>query len=171
MSGRRHVSTAYSRPLTTALSFFGPGIIFAPLFGRVRNVSTRINQETVNDTAKLLMHRLIARSLARNPSLRNRAKSSLAQMARHFPDRTFVAEWEALLRLPVSKLRNVLTRRDQHMKRLRVSSPFVTAEGVNFTDAALRRRIGLAARRIASRSPMLRKNGSLGPGVRSRPLI
>ena len=115
-------------------------------------MSNSVNQEIVNDTAKLLMHRLIARALARDNSLVERARDSLADMARHFPDRTFVPEWQALLSLPVGKLRNLLTSRDQYMKRLRLSSPFVTAEGVDFTDNALRRRIGRAAKRIAGAS-------------------
>jgi hypothetical protein len=115
-------------------------------------MATPLNQEIVNDTAKLLMHRLIARLLARDPSLVDRARSSLARAARRFPDRSFVAEWDSLLRLPISALCEMLTRRDQHMRRLRLSSPFVKAEGVDFTDAALRRRIGRAAKRLAARA-------------------
>jgi hypothetical protein len=115
-----------------------------------------LNQEIVNDTTKLIMHRLIARMLSRDPLLVNRAKASLARAARHFPDRTFIAEWQSLLGLPVSLLRNLLTRRDQHMTRLRLSSPFVVAEGIDFTDPRLRRRIMRAAKRIAARGSIRR---------------
>jgi hypothetical protein len=121
-------------------------------------MTDRLNQESVNDTAKLLMHRIIARSLARDPLLVARARSSLAAMARRFPDRTFVTEWESLLRLSVCSLRNLLTSRDQQMRRLRLSSPFVTAEGVDFTDIALRRRIGRAAKRLAARASVRRNH-------------
>jgi hypothetical protein len=38
-----------------------------------------LNQEIINDTAKLIMHRLIARWLVRDPSLVHRAKASLAK--------------------------------------------------------------------------------------------
>src|SRR5712691_730936 len=100
-----------------------------------------LNQEMVNDTAKLIMHRLIARSLVRDPLLVDRAKSSLAKISARFPDRSFVADWEELLSLPTSSLRVLLTRRTQRMMRLRLSSPFVIAEGVDFRDATLRRRI------------------------------
>jgi hypothetical protein len=131
-------------------------------------MNTFVNQEAVNDTAKLFMHRLIARSLARDPSLLDRARISLAKAARRFPDRSFIAEWESLLRLPVCTLRKALTRRDQYMKRLRLSSPFVNAEGVDFTDAALRRRIGRAAKRIAIRS-VLREGRALPNGDERRP--
>jgi hypothetical protein len=119
-----------------------------------------LNQESVNDTAKLLMHRLIARLLARDPSLIECARASLATAARRFPDHTFIPEWESLLRLPVCSLRNLLTSRDQRMRRLRLSSPFVTAEGIDFTDDTLRRRIARAAKRIATRASMRRAHSA-----------
>jgi hypothetical protein len=50
----------------------------------------RINRETVNDAAKLMMHRLIARELGRAPSLLDRARISQAKMALRFADRPFV---------------------------------------------------------------------------------
>ena len=109
-----------------------------------------LNQEIVNDTAKLIMHRLIARLLVRDPLLVDRAKVSLTKISIHFPDRSFVADWERLLRLPKSELRALLTSRN--MKRLRLSSPFVTAEGVDFRDQTLRRRIRRAAKRVVARA-------------------
>jgi hypothetical protein len=45
----------------------------------------------------------------------------------------------------------LLTSRHPEMKRLRLSSPFVIADGADFTDPDLRRRIRRAARRIAER--------------------
>jgi hypothetical protein len=123
-----------------------------------------LNQETVNDTAKLIMDRLIARSLARDPTLIDRAKASLAKMSLRFPDCSFVADWEKLLRLPTQELRILLTSRDQDMKRLRLSSPFVTAEGVDFTDQTLRRRIWRAAKRIVASTS--RRADRFGQGIR-----
>src|SRR5258705_11992681 len=104
-----------------------------------------LNQEIVNDTTKLIMHRLIARLLARDPLLVDRAKASLVNLANHFPDRSFVADWDKLLRLPEAELRALLTSRNQNMRRLGLSSPFVTAKGGDFSDQTLRRRIRLAA--------------------------
>lgn len=115
-------------------------------------MDTPVNQEVVNDTAKLIMHRLIARSLGRDPSLRERARVSLATMASHFPALSFGQEWDKLLRLPTNELRRRLVDRDPEMKRLRLSSPFVIAEGIDFTQPALRRRIRRAARRLAERA-------------------
>ena len=111
-----------------------------------------VNREIVNDAAKLIMHRLLARALARDPSLIERAKAALAASAARFPNRSFIADWNELLHLPVGELRSRLTSRSQESKRLRLSSPFVTADGVDFTDETLRRRIGRAAKRIAARS-------------------
>ena len=109
------------------------------------------NQEMVNDTAKLIMHRLIARRLARDPSLVERARVSHEKMAVRFLDRTFVQEWKRLLELSPNQLRNLLTSRHAEMKRLRLSSPFVIAEGIDFSDPNLRRRIRRAAKRIVAR--------------------
>ena len=117
-----------------------------------RIMHTRLNQEIVNDTAKLIMHRLIARLLVHDPSLIDRAKVSLTKISAHFPDQPFVAEWEELLRLPTWKVRALLTSRNQSMKRLRLSSPFMTAEGVDFGEQSLRRRVRRAAKRIVARS-------------------
>ncbi|HWV51734.1 hypothetical protein [Pseudorhodoplanes sp.] len=106
----------------------------------------------MNDTAKLMMHRLIARRLSHDPSLIERAKVSLGRSADRFGNYTFVHDWNELLELPVSEIRHRLTCRDEKMTRLRLSSPFVLAEGVDFEDEALRRRIWRAAKRIAVRS-------------------
>jgi hypothetical protein len=121
-----------------------------------------LNQEIVNDTAKLIMHRLIARLLVRDPLLVDRAKVSLAKISVHFPDRSFVADWQELLSLPTWELRALLTSRNQDMKRLRLSSPFVTAEGVDFGDQTLRRRIRRAAKRIVARASRRAEGHSQG---------
>jgi len=112
---------------------------------------SNVNQEVVNDTAKLMMHRLVARGLARDPSLVDRAKASAAQIAERYPDRDFVRDWNKLLELSADQLRSRLTSRDPEMYRLRLSSPFVRVEGFGFTDQRLRRRIRQAAKRVAER--------------------
>ncbi|MET4019829.1 MULTISPECIES: hypothetical protein [Bradyrhizobium] len=115
-------------------------------------MSVRINREYVNDTAKLIMHRLIARQIGRDPSLVERAKDSLAHNYQRFEGYAFVREWSDMLGFPPSTVRRRLTSRDEEMTRLRLSSPFVLAEGINFEDDTLRRRIWKAAKRIAERS-------------------
>lgn len=117
----------------------------------IRSMVKMLNQEAVNDAAKLIMHRLVARRLARDSSLIDRAKTSQASISMQFPSMTFVHEWDDLLALPAETLRGLLTSRNAAMKRLRLSSPFVTTEGVDFTDPDLRRRIRRAAKRIVER--------------------
>jgi hypothetical protein len=113
-------------------------------------MSVSVNQETVNDTAKLIMHRLIARRLLRDPSLVEQARQSLAKIAIRFSDRPFVREWEIILRRSPREIARFLGDRGDEAKRLRLSSPFVIAEGIDFTNEELRRRIWRAAKRIAS---------------------
>jgi hypothetical protein len=115
-------------------------------------MSTLPNRETVNDTAKLIMHRLIARELALDPTLVERARVQLGKMAVRFPDRSFVHDWEAVLQRPISEIAAVLIGRNQDARRLRLSSPFILADGIDFKNEALRRRIGQAAKRIATRT-------------------
>jgi hypothetical protein len=102
-------------------------------------------------------------ALACSRSIIGRSGESLArQNFGPFPDRSFVADWEELLRLPTWELRALLTSRNQDMKRLRLSSPFVTAEGVDFGDQTLRRRIRRAAKRIVARASRRAEGHSQG---------
>ena len=114
-------------------------------------MGTAPNRETVNDTAKLIMHRLVARELARDPSLVHRARVQLEKMGARYPHRSFMSDWDAMLRRPVAEIIAVLTGRGQEARRLRLSSPFVLADGIDFKDEALRRRIEQAAKRVAGR--------------------
>jgi hypothetical protein len=120
-------------------------------------MSVEFNQEYVNDTAKLIMHRLIARAISRDPSLVEKAKVSLERSSQHFEDYSFVREWSELLDYPLSEIRGLLASRSERMTRLRLSSPFILAEGIDFGNAALRRRIWRAAKRVAQASPTFTK--------------
>jgi hypothetical protein len=120
-----------------------------------------VNQETVNDTAKLMIHRLISRQLRRDPTLIERAKASNARISNRYAGSPFVREWDELLRLPPSMLGAKLRSGSSDMVRLRASSPFVLAEGVDLTDYRLRLRIRRAAKRIVLRSSANRARISL----------
>jgi hypothetical protein len=120
----------------------------------VEAMSIELNQEYVNDTAKLMMHRLIARAISRDPSLVEKAKVSLDRRLQHFEDYSFVREWSELLNHPLPEIRRLLVSRSERMTRLRLSSPFILAEGIDFGNTALRRRIWRAAKRVAQASPM-----------------
>jgi hypothetical protein len=110
------------------------------------------NREIVNDNAKLMIHRLLARELGRDHRLLERARLSHQRQLERFPDHSFVGDWLELLGRPISEVRVLLTSRSREMSRLRLSSPFVAADGVDFTDQELRLRIWRAARRLAVRA-------------------
>ncbi len=116
-------------------------------------MSVELNQEHVNDTAKLMIHRLIARAIGRDPSLVEKAKVSLDRSSQHFEGYSFVREWSELLDLPPSEICRLLASRSERMTRLRLSSPFILAEGIDFGNTALRRRIWRAAKRVAQGAP------------------
>ena len=98
-------------------------------------------------TAKLMMHRLVARQIRRAPTL-VKAKVAHARQADQFAGWPFVHEWDELLSLPPAELASKLISRDREMVRLRNSSPFYLAEGIDFGDYDMRIRIGRAAKRV-----------------------
>lgn len=55
------------------------------------------------------------------------AKHSLGRSLDRFENYTFIRDWSELLSLPVSEIRYRLSRRDEQMTRLRLSSPFMLA--------------------------------------------
>ncbi|MBJ7408172.1 MULTISPECIES: hypothetical protein [Bradyrhizobium] len=111
-----------------------------------------LNEGIVGDTAKLMMHRLIVRMLRRDPSLVEKAKLAHERQASQFAGWPFVREWQELLALPPKELASKLISRDREMVRLRNTSPFWLAEGVDFGDYHARVRLRKAARRIVKRS-------------------
>ena len=123
-------------------------------------------QEIVNDTAKLMMHRLIARLLVRDPLLLERARVSLGPNVGPF-SRSILCRGMGRAASPLTAAASLLlTSCNQHMRRLRLSSPFVTAEGVDFRDRKLRLRIRRAAKRIVAR--IARRAGGHNQDTRPR---
>ena len=123
-----------------------------------------VNEGVIGDTARLMMHRLIARMLRRDPSLVERARVAHARQADQFTDWPFVSEWDQLLALPTRELASKLVSRDREMVRLRNSSPFYLADGVDFGGYDARVRLRRAARRIVERG--LAAGQSAAPRVR-----
>jgi len=111
-----------------------------------------INQETVNDVAKRMMHRLVSRRIGDDPSLVKLARQKHAESACRYSGRAFFREWNGLLELPLTDLRARLISRDSEMVRLRLSSPLLVTPGIDFSNYDFRLRIRRAARRIAARS-------------------
>jgi hypothetical protein len=114
-------------------------------------MTLEVNRRVVGDSAKLIMHRLIARQIRRDPALVDRARIAHAHQADQFTGWPFVREWDELLSLPPDELTSKLISRDREMARLRNSSPFYLCEGVDFEGYKMRIRISRAARRIVER--------------------
>jgi hypothetical protein len=108
-----------------------------------------INSEDMNNTAKLIMHRLIARAIGRDPSSIEKARDALP----HGSGYSFVVDWNNILKLPVNEVRRLITSRSENMTRLRLSSPFAFV--IDLTNVDLRRRIHRIARRLVERGNIL----------------
>lgn len=109
---------------------------------RRENLSTvarkpTVNRESVNDRAKLILHRLVARGLRANPALLEDARTRLQSLAGPAPD--YVTQWARVLDRPAEDVANLIGSRSEQMTHLRVSSPFRLPEG--FDDEAWRRRV------------------------------
>jgi hypothetical protein len=100
-----------------------------------------LNAEVVNDRAKLLTHRILARQLSVDPDLIERARQIISKQRSVGRSYSFLDEWEQLLNLEPSTLRRLITERSENMARLRISSPLGLASGLFTEDEALRRRI------------------------------
>jgi hypothetical protein len=137
-SGRVSVSRRGGKPLTIT-----PHMIILCFWSSI-DMNVRINEEMVNDRAKLILHRLIARRLSQDPDLIVEARSQLT-VVDEAPD--YVKEWDELLQLDPTHIRRVLTSRSERMRRLRLSSPFSNA--LDIQDPAFRKRVWRIARRGA----------------------
>lgn len=111
-----------------------------------------LNAEDINDRAKLLAHRLVARRLASDPSIIERARQILSDQRAQGRGYAFIDEWEHLLDLGPERLRRLITERSETMTRLRTSSPLGIASGMFSGDEALRRRIRRKAKEGLLRS-------------------
>lgn len=99
------------------------------------------NAETVNDRAKLLYHRIVARQIATDPDLIDRARQVISEWRSMGHQYDVFDEWDRLLNLDPAQLRRQITERSENMTRLRISSPLGIASGLFVNDEALRRRI------------------------------
>ena len=108
--------------------------------------NAHIDAEAVNDRAKLILHRLAARRLARAPETLDLARAEIAaRRARDASGRAeFLDEWDALLAAGPAVVRRKLVERTETMRRLRLSTPFALLAGM--TDPDFRRRVWRRAR-------------------------
>lgn len=98
-----------------------------------------VNKENVNDRAKLIMHRLVARRLVQDPMLIEHARDRVRQRLAEGAALECAAEWDRLLGRGPAAVRRAIVSRGPEMERLRLSSPLLALVG--FRDETLRRRI------------------------------
>lgn len=119
-----------------------------------------INRERINDRGKLLYHRLVARKLAQNPDLIDRARSKVEEWigtdACTAP--VYAKRWQRLLAQDLSLVRRQLVSRSEEMVWLRSASPFGVLEDFMIADVERRRKLW----RIASRG-IRREHDDSGP--------
>ena len=96
-----------------------------------------VNRESVNDRAKFILHRLVARRLRANPSLLDDARRRLRSLEGPAPD--YVTEWARVLDRPSEDIAKLIGSRSEKMTQLRISSPFRLPQ--EFDDEAWRRRV------------------------------
>ena len=105
--------------------------------------------EIVNDTAKLIIARMISRELGKRSSLVDEAFERPEDMAERNGDTDYVQMWRELLRSDTRSIQRVLRGRDEVSTWLRLTTPF-SAKGANIpiTDVQFLRRLWLDARRL-----------------------
>ena len=112
-----------------------------------------VNAEAVNDRAKLIMHRLIARRMGSDSEIVMKARTVISEARAAGQSQNYLDQWRALLALEPGELRTIITRRSAEMNRLRVQSPFTL--GAEIQDPELRKRLWRMARqgRVSRAAP------------------
>lgn len=113
---------------------------------------TELHAEHINALSSLIMSRMIYRHLRNQPDLIKRVADGLESEIKALdPDKvaTYAHEWLQVLRDP-AKLKQTMTGSGENDLWLRKSKPFhASAVGLDFTDIEWRKRMRLAAWRIA----------------------
>jgi len=96
---------------------------------------------------------MISRALRDRPELVKVAVQENDSLREEYGDHGQLMEWDAILKLPVDEIRQLLTSRSERMDRLRIDSPFIRPliGQFGFSDDEQRRRILLASRRLIKR--------------------
>ena len=95
-----------------------------------------VNRETVNDRAKLILHRVLAGHLRRSNQLLVEARQRLKAMPQPVPDH--VRDWLEILDQPVDLVAKLIVMRSDRLTRLRTASQFQLSAA--YDDPAWRRR-------------------------------
>jgi hypothetical protein len=111
--------------------------------------------ETVNDTAKLIIGRMISRAILDKPEMVTEALGRLEAMAERNGETDYVQMWRDVLRQDIPSIQRVLRGRDEVSTWLRLTIPFSPASArIPLTDTEFRRRIWRDARRLVMMRPI-----------------
>jgi hypothetical protein len=121
-------------------------------FARGLRSPPRANAEQINDRAKLLYHRLVARRLRCDPGLVARVRHVLGEPPFSAAASFWADDWRRLLDGPLPQLTRVLVERSPDAARLRVNSPFPLVDELKIDKEELRRRLWRVARRGFARA-------------------
>ena len=116
-------------------------------FARDLREPLRPNAEEINDRAKLLYHRLVARRLRRDSGLVARVRDVVGKPPFAAAASPWTDDWRLLLDAPLSQLLGVLVERSSYATRLRVNSPFPFVSELKIANEELRRRLWRVAKR------------------------
>ncbi|MDW9439228.1 MULTISPECIES: hypothetical protein [Sinorhizobium] len=115
---------------------------------------TDLHAEHINALSSLIMSRMIYRRLRNRPDLIEQIAAGLEAVIKSLDPQkvaSYAHEWLQVLGDP-GKLKAVMTGSGENDLWLRKSKPFhASAVGLDFTDIEWRKRMRLAARRIAAR--------------------
>ena len=96
-----------------------------------------VNRETVNDRAKLILHRLVAGHLRRGNQLLVEARQRFKAMPQPVPE--YVRDWLEILDHSVDEVARLIVKRSEALARLRTASPSQLPAA--YDDPAWRRRV------------------------------
>jgi hypothetical protein len=94
------------------------------------------NQEMVNDRAKLILHRFVARSIRKDATPLEAARKKLATIEGFVPD--YIEAWRKILDQPAHDVARQIIQRSDTMVRLRTASPFSAPPGLDDPDTRRR---------------------------------
>jgi hypothetical protein len=121
-------------------------------FARELRERPRPNAEQINDRAKLLYHRLVARRLRHDPGLVARVREVVDRPPFATAASFWADDWRRLLNTSLAHLLRVLIERSPDAVRLRVNSPFPFVSELKIEKEELRRRLWKVARRGFARA-------------------
>ena len=119
----------------------------------------RPDAEAVNDRARLVRHRLVARRMRDVPGILERARENAKAMGAT-PEG---AAWRRILAGSAARVADEVRAKTQEMDRLRIASPLTAADPL-LRDATIRTRVRAAARRILERAMAPKPPLAPGPG-------